>query len=393
MALQMPQLVRVADDPHGPDAALDDVDREHVPDAAGVAQHPSRLAVDDDQLEREVPERAAGAGDLGDEARRPRPRRPRARSRPWPCRRRRRRARRPASAAPPARPGRRPRPRPGSAPAARGPARDRGRSASARPRRAAGAHDELTHARLVALEHLRDPRVVVVEDLAQHEGRALQRREALQRDQQRLRDRVRELGPLVRPQLRVDDQRLGQPRADVGLAPHAGQAQVVDRQPRGDGRDPGRGLVRRRVERAHAQQRLLRDVLGLGDAARASGSRPRTPAAAAPRRSGGAIEPFQQGEDRAVERDLEAVALGGAHDRARQALVLERAAREPVEEHRGAGLGRQRVVEGERARHVLVRQRRALRAADRDALEQQPARELAQAAAAQRPGAARASAS
>jgi hypothetical protein len=75
---------------------------------------------------------------------------------------------------------------------------------------------------------------------------------------------------LGRLRLGIRDERLGQPRADVALAANARRTEVVDREPR-----RGRSEVRlRRLDlrtvldgALEADERLLDDVLGLGDAA------------------------------------------------------------------------------------------------------------------------------
>ena len=110
-------------------------------------------------------------------------------------------------------------------------------------------------------------RVVVAEHLAQQVGRPLDRRQPLQQHQQGQRQRIRELGARGRAGRRVLEQRLREPRPDVGLAPGPRRLQDVDRQPRRHRRDPGRRLVDRLVLARQAQQRLLGDVLGLRDAA------------------------------------------------------------------------------------------------------------------------------
>ncbi len=140
-------------------------------------------------------------------------------------------------------------------------------AAARSPRRAGGEplarpHDDLAAARLAPVEHLRDRRVVVVEHLAQQERGALGGRQPLEQHQERLRQRVGHLD-LVRD---VADQRLGQPRADVRLAPDPRAAQHVEREARGHRRDPRRGLVGW-VGPDQPHHRLLRDVLGLGHAA------------------------------------------------------------------------------------------------------------------------------
>jgi hypothetical protein len=139
--------------------------------------------------------------------------------------------------------------------------------------RAAGPHvparpcDELAAVRLLAADDPGDRRVVVVEHVAEHERGALDRRELLEHDEERLRQRVGQLGPRARPRRRVLHQRLGQPRSDVRLAPDPRQPQVIDREAGRHGRDPCGRLVEGLPGARQPQQRLLHDVLGVGDAA------------------------------------------------------------------------------------------------------------------------------
>ena len=113
------------------------------------------------------------------------------------------------------------------------------------------------------LGHL--PRAVA-ERLAQHVGRALGRRQALQQREQGEGDALPLDGVVERPERTVrGEHRLGQPRPDVDLPPGAGrvqrgQAEVGDhadqeRLRRPDGR-PVDGLP--------AQPGVLQDVLGVG---------------------------------------------------------------------------------------------------------------------------------
>ena len=129
---------------------------------------------------------------------------------------------------------------------------------------------ELAGVVLALADDLGDLGVAVVEHVVQQEHRALLRREALQEHEEGERERVGHLGLAGRIGRAVGHERLGQPLADVGLASHAGRAQLVDREPRGHRRDvrPRRldplALLERLVE---AEERLLDHVLGLGDAA------------------------------------------------------------------------------------------------------------------------------
>jgi hypothetical protein len=126
----------------------------------------------------------------------------------------------------------------------------------------ARAAEDLAAVVLAALDDPRDLGERHVEGIAQDEHGALDRREALEQHQKRERHALLALHARGRVVL---DERLGQPRADVRLAAMAGRAQDVDRQARGDGRQE-RALGLHVVRRRPAQERLLHDVLGLGDA-------------------------------------------------------------------------------------------------------------------------------
>ena len=135
---------------------------------------------------------------------------------------------------------------------------------------APGAGGELAHVVLVLADDRGDLRVRVVEHVVQQQHGSLLGREPLQQCQQRHRQRVGRLGVPGRIVLAVGDDRLRQPLAEVALAPGARRPQLVDRQPRRDGGriGTGRGDLLAFLERlVHAQQRLLHDVFGFGDAA------------------------------------------------------------------------------------------------------------------------------
>ena len=132
-----------------------------------------------------------------------------------------------------------------------------------RPRR------ELAGVGLAGADDRRDLVVGVVEHLAQQERGPLLGREALEHDEEGQRQRVGELG-LRGGLILACDQRLGQPLADVRLAPGAGRAQLIDAEAGDDGGDPGRRRVDPLAagERAvQAQQGLLHHVLVLARAA------------------------------------------------------------------------------------------------------------------------------
>jgi hypothetical protein len=112
------------------------------------------------------------------------------------------------------------------------------------------------------IDRLADGRVVHVEDVVEQERRALEGGQPLEREQQRDRQIIGEaFGGL-------GDDRLGQPRADVFLAPVAGRLHAIEAEPRHDAREVGAWLRdRRAVDVAPAQECVLDDVFGLGDRA------------------------------------------------------------------------------------------------------------------------------
>ena len=81
-----------------------------------------------------------------------------------------------------------------------------------------GAADELPAIHLGLSEDLADLAVVVVEDAAEQIGRPLDRGEALEHQEERHRHRLGGLEPTAGSSRRFDD-RIGEPRADVGLLP------------------------------------------------------------------------------------------------------------------------------------------------------------------------------
>ena len=70
-----------------------------------------------------------------------------------------------------------------------------------------------------------------VEDVVEDERGPLRGRELLEQHQQRVADRLVERHAIGRVRRRRGDHGLRQPRADVGLASHAGRAQRVEREP------------------------------------------------------------------------------------------------------------------------------------------------------------------
>ena len=104
-------------------------------------------------------------------------------------------------------------------------------------------------------------RVVVIENLAKKKHGALRRVEPFQKNEKRDRQRVIRFG-------RRRNERLGQPLADVFLAPDAGRLQVIDAKARDD-RDQerlrGSDVVVGRFQPSN--ERFLQEIFGVGDAA------------------------------------------------------------------------------------------------------------------------------
>ena len=102
----------------------------------------------------------------------------------------------------------------------------------------------------------------------QQEGRALQRRQALQREHEGHGHVLRELGLHLRagrPAGLLVQQRFGQPDADILLAFRGGRAQFVQAQVCHQAREVGASMLDGAfVHVGPAQPGLLHDVLGLG---------------------------------------------------------------------------------------------------------------------------------
>jgi hypothetical protein len=129
---------------------------------------------------------------------------------------------------------------------------------------------ELAAVVLRTVDDLCDLAVVVVEDFAQQEHRALDRRQAFEQNEKCHRKRVGGLRVCGGVGPGLGDERVGQPLADVLLAAHARRPQVVDAEPRHDGRQVrlrGVDLHAVGLRLVDAQECLLHDVLGLTDAA------------------------------------------------------------------------------------------------------------------------------
>ena len=140
-----------------------------------------------------------------------------------------------------------------------------------------GAYRELAAVLFPLADDRRDLAVSVAEHLVQQEDGTLDRREALEQDEERDRERVGELDLLRRPRRRVDEQRLRQPLADVGCSRRTRaerSTSIASRVVTAISHALG-ALDSSSVGAVQAQERLLHHVLGLGDAARASGRRSR----------------------------------------------------------------------------------------------------------------------
>ncbi len=140
-------------------------------------------------------------------------------------------------------------------------ARTAGLNRLARPRRV------LTGGGRRAAERAGDLVERVPEHVVEHERRALGRRQRLEHDEQGEAHLVAAQGDLLRARVRGHD-RLGQPRPDVGLAPHARGLQRVQAEA-GDGGDqpPLEVADRVGVDALEPQPRVLQHILGFGDAA------------------------------------------------------------------------------------------------------------------------------
>jgi hypothetical protein len=127
---------------------------------------------------------------------------------------------------------------------------------------ATGPHQDLTAVVGALPDDVGDLVERVVKDLAEQEGGTLDRGELLEQVEERERERVSGLG--VHDRL-VLHQRLGKPFAGIHLALDARRAEVVDREPRRHGREPGLRGLGLDIGRVVAEERLLDDVLRLGD--------------------------------------------------------------------------------------------------------------------------------
>lgn len=128
-----------------------------------------------------------------------------------------------------------------------------------------GAVEDLLAGGLADVEDLGDLPVRVVEGLPEDVHRALVGGEALHDGEDGVRDGFALLGGVGGAEHRVaDEERLGQPLADVGLAPGAGRGELVEAQVGEDLRQPGLGdLDALDVGGLPAQERVLHGVLGL----------------------------------------------------------------------------------------------------------------------------------
>ena len=128
----------------------------------------------------------------------------------------------------------------------------------------AGAGRELAAGRLAATECARHFGEVEAEDVVQQEARPLQRRQPFEHQHQRHRNIVRQLARRLVVEDFVDH-RLGQPLADVELAPRLRRLHAIEAEPRHHGAEiAARLLDRRAVGGVPAQIGVLHDVLGLG---------------------------------------------------------------------------------------------------------------------------------
>lgn len=131
-----------------------------------------------------------------------------------------------------------------------------------------GAADQLAAGCLALADRAGDVRVVGVEHLAQQEGRTRLGGQTFQQHQEGHRQIVGPLGQLLRGGGRLRQFGLRQPDAGVVLALDLGHAQPVDRQSRGDGDQPGLGVVdAAAVGLMPTQPGVLHHILGFRDRA------------------------------------------------------------------------------------------------------------------------------
>jgi hypothetical protein len=128
-----------------------------------------------------------------------------------------------------------------------------------------GAVEDLLAGGLAEVEDLADLAVLVLKGLTQHVHGPFLGRQPLQEGEDRVRDGLALLGRVGRAEHRVPaEQRLGQPSADVRLAPHPCRGQLVEAEVGEDLREPGLGhLDPVDVGGVPAQERLLHGVLRL----------------------------------------------------------------------------------------------------------------------------------
>ena len=117
------------------------------------------------------------------------------------------------------------------------------KSRSLRPHPLTGAMDHLPAIGLAMADQLGDLHVVEVERLLEQERGALLRPESLQQGQQRQRDVLGALVPVLRIGVLGNVQRLGKPGAGVGPADGTRRAQPVQAQAGGGGDQPGFRIV------------------------------------------------------------------------------------------------------------------------------------------------------
>ena len=132
----------------------------------------------------------------------------------------------------------------------------------ARPRlahMAARPRGELAAGGRVAPDRRRDFLEVQPEHVVQQEGRALERRQTFQRQHQRQGDVLL---------FRLLDDRIGQPRADIGLALVPRRLELIETEARDRAAQERLRLTHRAAVGPHpADEGLLQHVLGIGDGA------------------------------------------------------------------------------------------------------------------------------
>ncbi len=131
----------------------------------------------------------------------------------------------------------------------------------------AGSDDELTAGRLGTIHGHGDLRELEPEHVTQHEHGTFERTQPLEQHEGGHRDGVGQLGGPLGILVRIRHERLGEPRPDIRLPPHARRAQHVDRDAGDHGREERLHGCRLGLGRRVSEPGLLHGVLRLAHAA------------------------------------------------------------------------------------------------------------------------------